>query len=180
MKHSMQRHHTAAGEAGFTVVECLIGLAISAMLMTALAVAFNASIINFRENTEIFESINNARQALARMTTELRTADGVSFFEPSNRCVFYGAADPTQLMTYEYRDASDASDPNTLVLIKDGDPNAYTLCDGVTAASFTKTQADGDPNEVDSKSVLISLTVKTGERERTLSAAAVVRRALAL
>ena len=178
MKHSVQRHHKAAGAAGFTVVECLIGLAISAMLMTALAVAFNASIINFQENEQMFESINSARQALVRMTTELRTADGVSFYEPGNRCVFYGAADPTQLITYEYRGASDPNDPNPLVLIKDGDATAYTLCDDVTAASFTKTQADEGPSDPNSKSVLISLTVKTGERERTLSAAAVVRRAL--
>jgi len=174
MRHQMKRHPAMARHAGFTVVECLIGLAISAMLLTAMAVAFNASIMNFRDNEELFESINNARQALTRMTSELRTADGVSFYEPSNRCVFFGAADPTTLVTYEYRDASDPDDPETLVLIKNG--TAYTLCDDVTAASFAKTQADGDPN--DAKSVLISMTVRTGVRERTLSAAAVVRRAL--
>ena len=174
MKRSKQRHHHAVGDAGFTVIECLIGLAISAILMVALAVVFNASIINYQENEQLFESINGARQALARITTELRTADGVYSGAPSNQCIFYGAADPNTLVTFEYRDASDVNDPNTLVLIKDG--TAYTLCDDVTAASFTKTPADEDPN--DSKSVLVSMTVKTGDRERTLSAAAVVRRAL--
>jgi prepilin-type N-terminal cleavage/methylation domain-containing protein len=174
MKHSGQHHQRTRAVAGFTLVECLIGLAISAVLMVALAVVFNASITNFKENEELFESVNNARQALARMTTELRTADGVWSAAPSNQCVFYGAADPNTLLTFEYRDATDATDPNTLVLIKDG--TAYTLCDNVTAASFTKTPADA--NAVDSKSVLISMTVKTGDRERTLAAAAVVRRAL--
>ncbi|UCD49059.1 MAG: prepilin-type N-terminal cleavage/methylation domain-containing protein [Phycisphaerales bacterium] len=176
MRHQVKRHDRTVGNAGFTMVECLIGLAISAMLLTALTVAFNASIINFRENEKMFESVNNARQALTRMTSELRTADSVSFFEPSNRCVFFGAAEPSTLITYEYRDATDPNDPETLVLIKNG--TAYTLCDDVTAASFTKTQADGDPNGLDSKSVLISMTVKTGDQERTLAAAAVVRRAL--
>jgi len=176
MKHSGQRRQNSRAANGFTMVECLIGLAISAVLMVALAVVFNASITNFKENEELFESVNNARQALARMTTELRTADGVSSAAPSNQCVFFGAADPTLLLTYEYRDASHATDPNTLVLIRDGDATPYTLCDNVTAASFTKTPADA--NAVDSKSVLISMTVKTGDRERTLSAAAVVRRAL--
>lgn len=181
MRHPSKRHHDLAG---FTVIECLIGLAISAMLMTALAAAFNASIINYRENEEMFESVNSARQALARMTSELRTAGyhddvndisyGVNQAAPSNRCEFYTPAG--EHIIYEYRDASDANDPNTLMLIKDS--TAYTLCDDVTSASFTKTPADTDPS--DAKSVLISLTVKTGNRERTLSAAAVVRRALAL
>ena len=174
MKPTVRHKKRRAVRAGFTVVECLIGLVISAMLMTALAVAFNASIINFRENETMFESINSARQALNRMTSQLRTANGVQFTSPANQCVFLSSA--SELLTYEYRDASHSTDPNTLVLIKSG--TAYTLCDNVTAASFSKTQADGDPN--DSKSVLISLTVQTGDIQRSLSAAAVVRRALVM
>jgi len=174
MRYQMKRHHKTVGDAGFTMVECLIGLAISAMLMTALAVAFSASVTNYYENEEMFESINNARQALTRMTSELRMADGVWSAAPSNQCRFFSGADPNQMITYEYRDASDPNTPNTLMLITGG--NAYTLCDDVTDASFAKTPADGDP--IDAKSVLISLTVQCGRRERTLSAAAVVRRAL--
>jgi prepilin-type N-terminal cleavage/methylation domain-containing protein len=181
MRYQIKRHHRTVGNAGFTMVECLIGLAISAMLMTALAVAFSASVTNYYENEQMFESINNARQALTRMTSELRGAGyadpnlgwmGVRQAVPSNQCEFYTPAG--EHIIYEYRDASDATSPNTLVLIKGG--TAYTLCDDVTAASFSKTPADSDP--LSSKSVLISLTVQCGHRERTLSAAAVVRRAL--
>ena len=171
MKREQKLHRDATG---FTVVECLISLAICAILMTAVAVAFNASLINFRENEEMFQSINNARQALTRMTTQIRTADGVSTAAPSHRCVFLDGADPNQLVTFEYRDAADPNTPNTLVLIQDG--TAYKLCDNVTGASFSKTPSDGDPN--DAKSVLISLSVRCGASERNLSAAAVVRRAL--
>ena len=186
MKNRVNHHHRTADRTGFTVVECLIGLAISAMLMTALAVAFNASIVNYRENETMFESVNNARQALTRMTSQLRTAGyqyddgtdrywlGVVQASPANQCEFY-TPDGDHII-YQYRDASDASDPNTLMLIQDGTP--YTLCDNVTAASFTKTQADDDPPSA--KSVQITLTVQTGHVERTLSAAAVVRRSLTL
>ena len=114
------------------------------------------------------------------MTSELRTAGyydsgleawlGVVQASPSNQCEFY-TPDGNHIV-YEYRDAGDASDPNTLMLITGG--NEYTLCDDVTAASFTKTAADWDPN--DAKSVQISLTVTSGDLEQTLSAAAVVRR----
>lgn len=171
MQRKQDLHRSATG---FTITECLISLAICAILMTAVAVAFNASLINFRENEEMFQSINNARQALSRMTTQIRTASCVSTTAPSHRCVFFDGADPNQLVTFEYRDAADPNTPNTLVLIQDG--TAYKLCDNVTGASFSKTPSDGDPN--DAKSVLISLSVRCGASERTLSAAAVVRRAL--
>jgi len=181
MRHAAQRHRNPVTQAGFTVVECLIGLAISAMLMTALAVAFNASIVNFQENEAMFESINSARQALTRMTSQLRTAGyydagveawlGVIQASPANQCEFY--TKDGDHITYEYRSAD-----NKLYLITNADGNEYTLGDNVTAASFTRTPADGDPD--DSKSVLISLTVQNGDGQRTLSAAAVVRRALAI
>ena len=161
-KHSLHR-----SAAGFTIAECLISLAICALLMTAVAVAFNASLINFRENEEMFQSINNARQALTRMTTQFRTAKIVDAASPATECSLITPTDED--ITYEFRAAD-----KKLYLITNG--NEYTLCDNVTAASFTRTLAtNGEP-----KSVLISLTVQCGSSTRTLSAAAVVRRNLAL
>jgi prepilin-type N-terminal cleavage/methylation domain-containing protein len=153
--------------AGFTIAECLISLAICAILMTAVAVAFNASLINFRENEEMFQSINNARQALTRMTTQLRTADAVDPNVSATQCSFFTPA--SEGITYEFRAAD-----KKLYLITSG--SEYTLCDNVTDASFTRTLAtNGEP-----KSVLISLTVQCGSSTRTLSAAAVIRRNLEL
>lgn len=155
--------------AGFTIAECLISLAICAILMTAVAVAFNASLINFRENEEMFQSINNARQALTRMTTQLRTADAVDPNVSATQCSFFTPA--SEGITYEFRAAD-----KKLYLITNSDGNEYTLCDNVTDASFTRTLAtNGEP-----KSVLISLTVQCGSSTRTLSAAAVIRRNLEL
>ncbi len=173
MKRQWKDHVRVTSLNGFTVVECLIVLAISAMLLTAIAVAFNASLTNYQENEEMFRAVNSARQALARMTSEIRTANGVDASQALNRCVFLSAADPNQIITYEFRGPSDPNDPNTLQLITGG--NEYLLCDNVTAATFTKTPAS---NLIDSKSVQISLTVRAGRVERTLAAAAVVRRDL--
>jgi Tfp pilus assembly protein PilW len=160
---------------GFTIAELLISLVIIALVLTAVAVAFNASITNYRDNEDIFKTVNKARQALTRMTSELRTAGyydsvldawlGVVQASPSNQCEFY-TSDANHII-YEYRSAD-----NKLYVITGS--NEYTLCDDVTAASFTKTAADWDPN--DAKSVQISLTVTSGELEKTLSAAVVVRR----
>jgi prepilin-type N-terminal cleavage/methylation domain-containing protein len=161
---------------GFTIIECLIGLAISAVLLTAVAVAFNASIINYRENEDMFWSMNNARQALTRMTSEIRTA---GYFDQSAvPPAWYGmahSATPTDhctlylpnhdLIRYEFRSAE-----KKLYLVKSG--ASYLLCNDVTNATFTTTSDNG----VDATGVEISLTVRTGGFERTLSAAAVLRR----
>ncbi|MHC5074447.1 MAG: type II secretion system protein, partial [Planctomycetota bacterium] len=58
---------------GFTFVELLIVLSIMALLLTSLAAAFSASVMNFRQNEDMFNTINKARQALCRMTTQIRT-----------------------------------------------------------------------------------------------------------
>ena len=44
--------------AGFAIVELLLALAITGVLLVAVAVAFNASIINYQENEDIFKILN--------------------------------------------------------------------------------------------------------------------------
>jgi protease II len=139
------------------------------VLMVSLGVAFNASVTNYRENEQMFLSINSARQALTRITCQVRTARVVDVAAPNTRCSFF--TDANEDLTYEYR-----SNEQKLYLITNNDGHQYTLCNNVTAANFTKTP-DGHG---DCKSVQISLTVQNGGRQRTLAAAAVVRRNLDL
>ena len=153
---------------GFTIAELLIALAISAMLLVAVAVAFNASAVNYQENEDIFKTINNARQALFRMTSQLRTADAVDPNSPINECSFWTSAG--QDLTYEFRSAE-----SKLYLITNIDSNEYVLCDNVTAMTFTKTLTD---DGLDCKSVQISMTVASGNVQKTISAAAAIRRNL--
>jgi prepilin-type N-terminal cleavage/methylation domain-containing protein len=153
---------------GFTIAELLIALAISAMLLVAVAVAFNASAVNYQENEDIFRTINNARQALFRMTSQLRTADAVNPAAPNNECSFFTAAGEN--ITYQFRNAE-----NKLYLITNIDSNEYVLCDNVTAMTFTKTLTD---DGLDCKSVQISMTVASGNVQKTISAAAAIRRNL--
>jgi prepilin-type N-terminal cleavage/methylation domain-containing protein len=151
----------------FTLVEVLVALAISAILMAAVAVAFNASAVNYTENEEIFKTINNARQTLFRMTSQLRTAKAVDPNAPSNECALITAANEN--ITYRYN-----SGDNKLYLDTSG--NSYVLCDHVLAMTCTKNAVLEDTLKV--KSVQISITVSSGSRRRTVSAAAVVRRNL--
>jgi len=155
-------------KAGFTIAELLLALAISAMLLVAVAVAFNASATNYRENEDIFRVMNSARQALFRITSQLRTACPVDPDAPINECSFWTSAGEN--LTYEFRNAD-----NKLYLITNADSNEYVLCDNVTAMTFTKTPTD---DGLDCKSVQISITVVSGDVQRKISSAAAIRRNL--
>ena len=173
---------TTKSNSGFTIPELLLVLTITAMLLAAVTVAFNASITNYRENEDIFKTVNKARQALSRITTQIRTAGYdhpsfgllcVPYDSLTNQCELWTPEGVH--ITYEYRDASDATYPNTLLLVDNDTGTPYVLCDNVTAMSFIKTPTD---DGLDCKSVQISITVASGDIERTLSSAAVVRKVL--
>jgi prepilin-type N-terminal cleavage/methylation domain-containing protein len=154
--------------AGFTIAELLITLAIMALLLAAVATAFNASAINFKENEGIFKTINNARQALFRITTDIRTGRAFKLDDPANKCTFFTANNVDT--TYEYRNAD-----GKLYLITNSDHCEFVLCDGVTAMNFVKTPT-ADSTYL--KSVQITITVESNNTQQTLSAAAVVRKVL--
>jgi prepilin-type N-terminal cleavage/methylation domain-containing protein len=153
---------------GFTIVELLIALAISSLLLAAVAFAFQSSFMNYTENEDIFKTINSARQALCRITTQIRTAQAVDDTTPNNQCTFY--TPDLELITYDYRSAE-----NKLYLVTNG--NDYLLCDNVTAMTFTKDVVIEDMTPK-VKSVQISMTVQNGDIQKTISAASVVRRNL--
>lgn len=154
----------------FTLVELLISLAITAMLLAAVAVAFNASVINYRENEEIYKAINGARQALFRITSQLRTATYVvPNATATNECTLI-TADGEDL-TYRYD-----STAKTLYLVTNGVPTDpdYKLCENVKTMTFTKDIVV----EGEVRSVQIAMTVAAGGTEDKLSAAAVIRKNL--
>jgi prepilin-type N-terminal cleavage/methylation domain-containing protein len=155
-------------ETGFTIVELLLALAIASILLATVATAFNASIINYRQNEDIFHVINSARQSLFRITSQLRTADAVEPSAPVNECTLITAAGDD--ITYQYNNGD-----NKLYLIDNLSGSNYVLCDNVTAMTFTKTPTD---DGTDCKSVQISITVTRGNVERKISAAAAIRRNL--
>jgi len=154
---------------GFTIVEMLIALAITAILLTAIAVAFNASIINFTENQNIFKAINSARQALSRITTQVRTAKMVDANDISGetRCRVWCA--DGSIVTYRYENSEQK------LYLDTSDVDHHLLCDNVAAMTFKK---DYDAPTGGVKSVQISMTVVSGDVRQTVSAAAVVRRVL--
>ena len=157
---------------GFSLAELLIALAIAAILLVAVAVAFNASAINYQQNEDIFKVVNSARQALFRMTSQLRTADAVVHDAPSNECTLITAAGED--ITYRYN-----SGDKKLYLVTNDDltDSDYVLCNNVTAMNCTKTWVVEDA-VIKVQNVQISITVASDNIQKTISAAAAIRRNL--
>ncbi len=156
----------------FTIVELLLALALTALLLTAVAVAFNASIKDYQINEEIFKTMNGARQALLRITTHLRTANAVDPASAANECTLITAAG--QNITYRYNSAD-----KKLYLITNDDlsDSDYVLCDNIASMNFKKdTGVDGSTTYV--KSIQIVMTVGSGNTSQTVPSAAAIRKNL--
>ena len=159
-------------KSAFTIAELLLALALTALLLAAVAVAFNASIKNYTENEEIFKTMNGARQAILRITTHLRTANTVDPNSPANECTLITSTG--QNITYRYNNTD-----KKLYLITNDDlsDSDYLLCNNVTAMNFKKDTGVENGNTY-VKSIQIVMTVGSGDARQTVSSAATIRKNL--
>ncbi len=155
----------SGSKGGFTLIETLIAVALLAMLMAAVGVAVHASAVNYKANENIFKAMNTARQAMTRITCDLRTATDVFGADPDTQC---------SMITPDSRDITYRFNSADSTLYLDINPNAgsYVLCRNVTAMTFARTPPAGEPV----KNVRISMTVKVGGVSQTVASAAVIRR----
>lgn len=149
---------------GFTFIELLIALVVGALLMTAIATVFDASAKNYTTNESLFKATNMARQALTRMTSQIRTASSVVADGNTADCQLTTFEPNAITITYLY-DSSNGE------LILRNSTDDYTLCKDISSLEFEK-------NENPVKSVLINIEVTVSGQSKKLSAAAVVRRSI--
>jgi prepilin-type N-terminal cleavage/methylation domain-containing protein len=162
-------------EKGFTLVELLMALAISTILLTGLGVAFSACMTSYTVNKDTYNGLNNARLALGRMVSELRTGYWVDPNASLSQCNFYKASDEdvgdvNDNIGYDYR-----SEDKTLYIVTHVNGNDYVLCRNVESATFTKIPTE---DNADCQSVHIDLTVSSGAIEQTFSQSVTIRRNL--
>lgn len=157
--------NTKQKNTGFTIIEMLMALTISALMLTALAASINATMINFNANENSYKAINNGRLALSRMCAELRTSQGIVPVESSVWCGFITA--DGVYSSYRF-DSSDG----VLYMWNMDTFRSYVLCDGIEAMTFTKGLDPEDPGKV--RNVQISMTIKVGNITKKLSTATIV------
>jgi prepilin-type N-terminal cleavage/methylation domain-containing protein len=170
--------HGRIKQHGFTIVELLIALTIMAMLITAVAFAFDAATKNYHANQGLYKTTNTARQALLRITNDIRTAYDAGDI-PTNdpdesRLTLYENDSYDVRGIYNYDSAEQAL---YLDIVGDGkDP--FLLCKNVTEMTFKRTASLSDPDKIRSVRISITLTDDLGEVSQTLAAASVIRKNL--
>ena len=174
---------------GFTMVEVLVSLAILAMLMTAVAFAFDAAVTNYQTNQDIYETVNTARQALLRITNDLRTAHELPLStEEANTQISFGNdtdGDGVYDKNVTYR-FDNSTTPGTLYYDDNISGNSYVLCENVTVATFDRTEHQIDRDNglggvdtiwaVRDVRIVLTVTDDTGNVSKTLAAATLVRK----
>ena len=158
-------------KSAFTLVEMLICLAVVGVILTAVAIAFDACVANYEANKGISDSIIKANQALSRITADLRCAADVCepSAEPNNQCTMITAEGDE--ITYRFDQAE-----GKLYLVKNG--TEHILCEGISSVAFEKKTGINESGLQCVKSVQIILTVGTGNFARDACAAAVIRKNL--
>lgn len=156
----------------FTILELLIGMVIFTVLLAAIAVAMESSVNSYTTNEGIFRSLNIARQAITRITFELRNAQGISTTSPTNECSMI--TENGDDVTYRYD-----SSQGQLWLVTNDDltDSDYLLCDNVTMLSFDKQIASKDGVDY-VRYVKIVIEVSTNDIPQRIASAVVIRKNL--
>ncbi|GEM_PF-1536755 len=181
----MQNKNANRKKTAFTLIEILVSLAITAILLSAVAMVFSASLVNYQENQRLYESSITARQAMERMTSQLRTAIWVDPYAPDDECDFITHLDGDHSHGREdigcehcrHFAYSFDSENNRLVLLDIDNDTDHILCENVTGIKFRRETATQE-DEVYVRSVQIKMTVGEGSASQTLTGAAVVRKEL--
>lgn len=128
---------------GLGLVELMLALAISACLLTAAAVGFNASFHAYRINQEQGTLLQSARLTMNRLTSEIRRT---SLHQPANLAGDFAAGKivaDTGINLFTTDDAGadehkywwNAASQQVMMQVNTGTP--HVLLDGVTAFSIT-------------------------------------------
>jgi prepilin-type N-terminal cleavage/methylation domain-containing protein len=159
-------------KSAFTLVELLICLAIVGIVLTAVAIAFDACVANYEANKGISDSVMKANQALSRITADLRCAADVDTnSEPNNQCAMHTAEGND--ITYLFNQSE-----GEIYLVDNDTSTSHILCENVSLVRFDRTTAVDDSNLVYVKSVQITLTVGSGNSARNFCSAVTIRRNL--
>jgi hypothetical protein len=183
---------------GLSLSEVMISLAITSMLLTAIAAAFHSSTQIISENDEFFRATQAGRVALNQMLTEIRRADNVPaedsvVTDPGTNLKFTVRGITTDLlpvsrpldahMSQEYMRyyRYDAATKRLLLYFQNAkgqQSTEYPLATNVQQSPFAWEQTAGSDNSRIAARVSIALEIVVGNNRIRLSGSAVPRRCI--
>jgi hypothetical protein len=171
------------------MAELLISLAITAMLLTAIAASFVSSSQVIENNDRFFRATQSARVALAQMLTEVRRSDSIPMPGDPSEFVMSDKVLPImrppeapkqpneELRVYEYDPVEKRI--NLFFRYTDGSKSAkYPIARNVQTSPFQWDPGKDSQNFDCVARVSVSLEVTVGQQTITLTGAAAPRRSL--
>ena len=161
-------YRTKKSRRGLSLAEVMISLAISAMLLTAVAAAFTASSDAIEQNDTFFRASQAARVSMTQILSEVRRATTVNKPPTSTAICLSMKGHDGKARDYIYVAAS-----KKLQLVT-ADPSApnYTLASNCTDTTFGY---ELDPTNSFVTRVTVTITVKVDKNTIRLTGAAAIR-----
>lgn len=172
MKNTNNPGRRGRGREGFTLVEALLSLAITALLMAALGSAVFTTLKSYSENERIATSTQVARAVLQRMMKEVRSCAAIST-NSTTITLIPPDANVAQQIRYRY----DSSDKQLYYdKTVGGVMYSYPACgENGTVTDFTVSTVMAQ-NGVDPVCITVTMTLKVGDETFVFTASAAPRR----
>ena len=156
---------------GLSLAEVMISLAISAMLLTAVAAAFTASSEAIEQNDEFFRASQAARVSMNQILTEIRRANAVQV--PTNNKSLSMLTHDNKDRTYSYDSAASKLKLITNDVLTDPD---YTLASNCTSGTFDADVVIDGGGIKHVVRVSVTVCVKVGKNQIRLTGSAAPRK----
>jgi prepilin-type N-terminal cleavage/methylation domain-containing protein len=151
---------------GFTMVEALITLSITALLMLAMGSAFTAAGATVEANDRFFRSVQQARVAMDLITTEIRRCQSITSSSATSVTLTPATTDFNgDSITFTYNTVGGYAGDLTLTDNVAG--TTTVLATSLTSAAFNSLAGF--------KTIALAMTVQIGETQVTLSGSAAPR-----
>jgi type II secretory pathway component PulJ len=150
---------------GLSLVEVMISLAISAMLLTAVAAAFTASSDAIETNDEFFRASQAARVSMNQILTEIRRANTIKTVSTSTNLAMN--AHDSKDRDYVF----DAGAKKLMLVTSDPMAPNYTLASNCNSATFAYDNPAGQITRVS-----VTVIVQVGKNTIRLTGSAAPRK----
>jgi prepilin-type N-terminal cleavage/methylation domain-containing protein len=165
---------------GLSLVEVMISLAITSMLLTAIAAAFQSSSAMIENNDQFFRATQSARVALNQILTEVRRCDSVQVSSTQVDIIRPNETRPVneKVRSYKY----DAANKRLVLFFRYADDTLsaeYPLAENIISSTPFSFDMGVDANNAACVSRLsVALEVKVKNNDIRLSGSAAPRRSL--
>ncbi|MFW6133236.1 MAG: PulJ/GspJ family protein [Planctomycetota bacterium] len=169
--------HPRRPTSGFTLVEVLIALAITAMLLTSVGVAVHAALTSHQESGELAAAAHATRVLCDRMARQVRTAAAIDPEAPSDVLRLVPSDDGVSQIEYAF----DAERAALVYRVTTGEgTDEHVLiggADGIEVGGFSVfTRSESDGGETCVRNVTVQLTFAVDNQAFTVTASAFSRR----